>query len=125
LGAVFRELAQQKESTIIEGHMSPDHVHMLVSIPPKYSVSQVVGYIKGKSAIYIARIFCGRKKNFVGQSFWPKLIDLNTLPPHFFLHNLLFLFTIPSIQVVIKLHPTGGGNHGQEKVQERACCGQS
>jgi hypothetical protein len=57
------------------------------------------------------------------ETFHPKLIDLNTLALHFFLHNLLFLFTIPSIQVVIKLHPTGGGNHGQEKVQERACCG--
>jgi putative transposase len=57
LGEVFRELARQKESKIEEGHLRPDHVHMLISIPPKYAVSQVVGYLKGKSAIYIARTF--------------------------------------------------------------------
>jgi len=60
LGKVFRELARQKESSIEEGHMMLDHVHMLISIPPKYAVSQVVGYIKGKSAIHIARTYCGR-----------------------------------------------------------------
>ncbi len=54
LGEVFRDLARARESEVVEGHLMPDHVHMLVSIPPKYSVSQVVGYIKGKSAIYIA-----------------------------------------------------------------------
>lgn len=72
LGKVFRELARQRESSIEEGHMMPDHVHMLISIPPKYAVSQVVGYIKGKSAIHIARTFFGRKKNFVGQNFWAR-----------------------------------------------------
>ena len=56
LGQVLRELARQKESEIIEGHLLPDHVHMWISIPPKYSVAQVVGYIKGKSAIWIARM---------------------------------------------------------------------
>ena len=50
----------------------PDHVHIMLSIPPKYSVSQVVGFIKGKSAIHIARNFQGRKKNFVGQNFWAR-----------------------------------------------------
>ena len=69
LGELFKELAKQKESTIEEGHLRPDHVHILISIPPKYSVAQVVGYIKGKSAIHIARVFMGRKKNFVGQHF--------------------------------------------------------
>ena len=49
-----------------------DHVHMLISIPPKYSVAQVVGFIKGKSAISIARIYLGRRKNFTGQSFWAR-----------------------------------------------------
>jgi putative transposase len=72
LGAVFRELATQKECTIEEGHMQRDHVHILISIPPKYSVSQVVGYIKGKSAIHIARVFMGKRKNFVGQHFWAR-----------------------------------------------------
>jgi putative transposase len=72
LGEVLRDLAQQKDSRVWEGHLMPDHVHMLVSIPPKYSVSQVVGFIKGKSAIYIARNFGGRRKNFTGESFWSR-----------------------------------------------------
>lgn len=69
LGEVFRRLAQQKESQILEGHLIVDHVHMLISIPPKYAVSQVVGYIKGKSAIHIARTTGGRRRNFTGQHF--------------------------------------------------------
>jgi putative transposase len=70
LGKVFRELARRKECEIDEGHLAVDPVHMLISIPPKHAVSQVVGYIKGKSAIHIARNFGGRKRNFVGQHFW-------------------------------------------------------
>src|SRR6184192_1921851 len=66
LGEVFRRLAEQKESRVEEGHLMSDHVHMMLSIPPKYAVSQVVGYIKGKSAIAIARRFMDRTKNFVG-----------------------------------------------------------
>ncbi len=69
LGEVFKELALQKESEIMEGHLMGDHVHILIAIPPKYSVSQVIGYIKGKSAIHIARTYSGRKQNFTGQSF--------------------------------------------------------
>jgi putative transposase len=69
LGEILRELAAQKESMNIEGHLMPDHVHLLISVPPKFAVSQVVGFIKGKSAIQIARNFQGRKKNFVGQHF--------------------------------------------------------
>jgi putative transposase len=57
LGTVFRDLSRQRECRIEEGHTMSDHVHMLISISPKYSVSQVVGYINGKSAIYIARRF--------------------------------------------------------------------
>jgi putative transposase len=72
LGQVLRELAGQKESMIEAGHLMPDHVLMFISIPPKYGVSQVVGYIKGKSAIHIARTFLGRKKNFTGQHFWAR-----------------------------------------------------
>ena len=67
LGEVFRRLALQRESKVEEGHLMPDHVHMLLSIPPKYAVSQVVGYIKGKSAIHLARVYGERKRNFVGQ----------------------------------------------------------
>ena len=66
LGDVFRDLAMQKESKILEGHMLGDHIHMLISIPPKYAVSQVVGYVKGKSAIHIARNCGGRGRNFTG-----------------------------------------------------------
>ena len=72
LGSVFHRLARQKESQIEEGHVMSDHVHMMISIPPKYAVSQVVGYIKGKSAIHIARTYLGRKKNYVGQHFWAR-----------------------------------------------------
>lgn len=69
LGEVFRRLAEQKESQIEEGHLQPDHVHMMMSIQPKYAVSQVIGYIKGKSAIHLARVYGERKRNFVGQHF--------------------------------------------------------
>ena len=63
-------MAKQKECEVLEGHLMPDHVHMLISIPPKYSVAQVVGYIKGKSTIHVARTFFDRKRNYVGQHFW-------------------------------------------------------
>ena len=79
LGDVFRELAGQKESRVEEGHLMPDHVHMMLSIPPKYAVSQVVGYIKGKSAIHLARVYGERKRNFVGQSFWARGYFVSTV----------------------------------------------
>ena len=72
LGEIFRELAKHKESEVVEGHLMPDHVHMCLSVPPKYSVSNVVGYIKGKSAIAIARKFGGRARNFSGEVFWAR-----------------------------------------------------
>jgi len=72
LGPGLRELARQKESDILEGHLMPDHVHMLISIPPKYAVAQVMGFIKGKSALHIARVYAGRRRNFVGQHFWAR-----------------------------------------------------
>jgi putative transposase len=79
LGVVFRELARQRESEIEEGHLMPDHVHMMISIPPKYSVSQVVGYVKGKSAIHVARVFGGKRRNFVGQNFWARGFFVSTV----------------------------------------------
>jgi putative transposase len=79
LGQVLRELARQKESEVIEGHLLPDHVHMLLSIPPKYSVAQVVGYIKGKSAIWIARTYSGRQRNFTGEHFWARGYYVSTV----------------------------------------------
>ncbi len=79
LGPVFRQLTEQKECRIEEGHVMPDHVHMLISIPPKYSVAQAIGYLKGKSAIHIARTFSERKRNFVGQHFWARGYFVSTV----------------------------------------------
>jgi putative transposase len=79
LGEVFRRLAIQRESRILEGHLMPDHVHMLISIPPKYAVSQVIGYIKGKSAIHLARVYGEKKRNFVGQYFWARGYFVSTV----------------------------------------------
>jgi len=79
LGEVFKRLAQQKESRIEEGHLMIDHVHMLIAIPPKFAVSQVVGYIKGKSAIHLARVYGERKRNFVGQHFWARGYFVSTV----------------------------------------------
>ena len=79
LGSVFHDLARQKESRIEEGHLMPDHVHMLIAIPPKYAVSQVIGFIKGKSAIHIARVYAERKQNFTGQHFWARGYFVSTV----------------------------------------------
>jgi putative transposase len=79
LGEVIRMLAKQKDCEVIEGHLMPDHVHMLLSVPPKYAVSQVVGYIKGKSAIHLARTFSGRKRNYTGQHFWARGYYVSTV----------------------------------------------
>ena len=79
LGEIFRELAKQKESQIVEGHLMGDHVHMCISIPPKLAVSHVVGNIKGKSAIAIARHFGGRSRNFTGEVFWARGYFVSTV----------------------------------------------
>ena len=79
LGEIFRELAKQKDSQVVEGHLMSDHVHMCLSIPPKYAVSNVVGYIKGKSAIAIARNFGGRERNFTGEVFWARGYFVSTV----------------------------------------------
>jgi putative transposase len=79
LGEVFRRLAEQKESQIEGGHLQSDHVHMMIVIPPKYAVSQVIGYIKGKSAIHLARVSGERKRNFVGQHFWVRGFWVSTV----------------------------------------------
>lgn len=79
LGEIFRKLASQKESRTEEGHLMPDHVHMMISIPAKYSVSQVVGYIKGKSAIHLARVYAERRRNYVGQHFWARGYFVSTV----------------------------------------------
>ncbi|WKD50335.1 IS200/IS605 family transposase [Microbulbifer spongiae] len=79
LPMVFHQLSGQKESLIEAGHVMPNHVHMMISIPPKYAISQVVGYIKGKSAIYIARTYSGRHRSYVGQHFWARGYFVSTV----------------------------------------------
>ena len=79
LGEVFRSLAEQRQCRILEGHLMPDHVHMLISIPPKYAVSSVVGFLKGKSAIHLARVYGERRRNFVGQNFWARGYFVSTV----------------------------------------------
>ena len=79
LGKCFRTLTEQKESKVEEGHLMSDHVHMLLSIPPKYAVAQVIGFIKGKSAIHIARTYMEVKRNFVGQHFWARGYFVSTV----------------------------------------------
>ncbi len=79
LGEIIRRLARQKECEIEEGHLMADHVHIMISIPPKYAVAQVMGYIKGKSAIHIARQFGGIRRNFAGQSFWARGYFVSTV----------------------------------------------
>jgi putative transposase len=78
LGSVLRELARHKESEVLEGHLHLDHVHMIL-IPPKYAVSQVIGYMKGKSAIHIARVYLGHARNFTGQHFWARGYYVSTV----------------------------------------------
>ena len=79
MGEIFRNLAEQKESRIEQGHLSSDHVHMMISIPPKYAVSQVIGFIKGKSAIHLARVYGEKRRNFVGQHFWARGYFVSTV----------------------------------------------
>jgi putative transposase len=79
LGQIFKDLARSRESEVLEGHMMVDHVHMLISIPPKYAVAQVIGYIKGKSAIHIARNYLGHRRNFTGQHFWARGYHVSTV----------------------------------------------
>lgn len=79
LKSQFHELARQKDCRILSGNMVQDHVHMLIEIPPKHSVASIIGYLKGKSAIAIARQFRGRKRNFNGESFWARGYHVSTV----------------------------------------------
>ena len=79
LGEVFRKLAKQKECEIIEGHLMSDHVHILISIPPKHAVCQVIGFIKGKSAIHLARVYGEKRRNFTGEHFWARGYFVSTV----------------------------------------------
>jgi putative transposase len=78
LGRVFHALAEQKGCQIIEGHLMPDHVHMCIAIPPKHPVASVIGFLKGKSAIAIARL-SGKERNFTGEHFWARGYAVSTV----------------------------------------------
>ena len=79
LGTTFHTLAKQKECEIIEGHVMKDHVHMLISIPPKHAVSSVIGFLKGKSTIALLRQFCNKQRNFTGEHFWARGYGVSTV----------------------------------------------
>ena len=79
IGPLFHELAKQKECAILEGHILPDHIHMLIAIPPKHAVASVIGFVKGKSAIAIARKFSGKERNFTGEHFWARGYAVSTV----------------------------------------------
>jgi putative transposase len=78
LGEVFHALARQKECQILEGHLRPDHVPMCIAIPPKPPVASVIGFLKGKSAIAVARL-CGKERNFTGEHFWARGYAVSTV----------------------------------------------
>jgi putative transposase len=79
LGPIFHELARQKECRILEGHLMADHVHMCIEIPPKFPVASIIGFMKGKSAIAIARQFGGKERNFTGEHFWARGYAVSTV----------------------------------------------
>lgn len=79
IGSVLRKLAESKGCQVLEGYVMTDHIHMLITIPPKYRVSDIVGYIKGKSAIHVARHFRGKERNFTGESFWARGYFISTV----------------------------------------------
>jgi REP-associated tyrosine transposase len=102
LGPVFRSLAPQKECMVEEGHLMADHVHMLLSVPPKHTVASVMGPIKGMSAIHIARAYAGRRQNFVGQHFWARGYWVSTVG-----HNE------PAVRLYIRKQENAGQRLGQ------------
>src|SRR5262245_37673093 len=79
LGPVFRELARRKGCQVEDGHLRPDHVHLWVSIPPRYAVAASVGYLKGKSAIHSARTYRGKERNFTGEHLWARSYSVSTV----------------------------------------------
>jgi putative transposase len=79
LGEIFHALARQKECQIVEGHLMADHVHMCIAIPPKYAVASVIGFLKGKSAIAVARQLCGKERNFTGEHLWARGYAVSTV----------------------------------------------
>ena len=79
IGAILRELCRQKEVELVEGHAMPDHIHMLLSVPPKYSIAMTIGYLKGKSAIRINRELLKTKGTLFGRKFWARGYCVSTV----------------------------------------------
>ena len=79
IGEIFRELCRQHSVELVEGHAMPDHIHLCLSVPPKYSVANTVGFLKGKSAIRIHREYLGRRKQFTGFHFWARGYCVSTI----------------------------------------------
>ena len=79
IGKMIRDLARQKETEILEGHALPDHIHLLVSIPPKYSVAHIVGFLKGKSAIKMHNSFSQKRHSLMQKSFWSRGYYVSTV----------------------------------------------
>jgi len=101
LGAIFHALAKQKECQIVEGHLMPDHVHICIAIPPKHAVASVIGFLKGKSAIAIARL-CGKERNFSGEHFWARGYAVSTVG-----------FELEQVRQYIREQEAADGNSGQ------------
>ena len=100
LGQILHGLARQKECQILEGHLMPDHVHMCIAIPPKYPVASVIGFLKGKSAIAIARL-CGKQRNFTGEHFWARGYAVSTVG-----------FELEQVRQYIREQDSADGNGG-------------
>ncbi len=79
IGGMLRQLCEQEGVELVEGHALPDHVHLCLSIPPKYSVAHTVGFLKGKTAIRIHREYLGRERNFTGYHFWARGYCVSTV----------------------------------------------
>ena len=79
IGAILRQLCEQEGVELVEGHALGDHVHLCLSIPPKFSVANTIGFLKGKSAIRIHREYLGRDRNFIGYHFWARGYCVSTV----------------------------------------------
>ena len=101
LGPIFHSLAKQKECQIIEGHLMPDNVHICIAIPPKHAVASVIGFLKGKSAIAIARLG-GKERNFAGEHFWARGYAVSTVG-----------FELEQVRQYIREQEVADGNKGQ------------
>jgi len=79
VGQILRDLCRQKDIELVEGKAMPDHVHMLLSVPPRYSIAMTIGYLKGKSATRIHRELLHTKGTLFGRSFWARGYCVSTV----------------------------------------------